>query len=173
MPERYSKLVQNILTQFEDILDRTISSTASTIAMASSRASSRAKATESAARAVTVDYKEGYGHGYITLNNHFVFDQSALAEAIASIQALGKRFIKVCIPANRADAINAAEYLFEKGFVFHSYLPIYGFDKPTGAMDNPENSNVTETPQFYDILCLQWIDPKKLQPMPFRGKPTQ
>lgn len=160
VPERYSKLVQNILAQFEDILDRTISSTASTIAIAGSRASSSATPAVSAAGALTVDYKEGYGHSYITLNNHFVFDQSKLAQALASIHALGKRFIKVCIPANTVEAIKAAEYLFEQGFVFHSYLPIYGFDKQTIAPEHQEKSIVREAAEFYDVLCLQWIDPK-------------
>jgi hypothetical protein len=156
VPERYSKLVQNILAQFEDILDRTIFSTASTTSIAGSSA----PPAKTAVRSLTVDYKEGYGHSYITLNKHFVFDRSKLAEAIASIQALGKRFIKVCIPANTVEAIKAAEYLFEQGFVFHSYLPIYGFDKQTIAPEHEEQSNVREAAEFYDTLCLQWIDPK-------------
>lgn len=52
------------------------------------------------------------------------------------------------IPANQPEAIALADYLRQKkSFVFHSYLPLYGYNQ------EPEHES------FHDILTLQWIAP--------------
>ncbi len=46
-----------------------------------------------------------------------------------------------------------ANYLREhKGFVFHSYLPLYGY----------QQNQEPKQEQFHDILTLQWIAPEIL-----------
>jgi hypothetical protein len=78
-------------------------------------------------KSLKVEFKEGFAHSYILLNPNFVFAPEELASAIESVHKLDKRYIKVCIPANSPEALKAADYLIEQGFVFHSYLPLYGY----------------------------------------------
>jgi hypothetical protein len=98
----------------------------------------------------SIEYKEGFGHAYIIYKPGFKFgsslDQAALDNALDALAKLEKRYILVRIPANQPEAIALADYLRQKkSFVFHSYLPLYGYHQ------EPEHES------FHDILTLQWI----------------
>lgn len=142
VPLAYSNIVQSILFQFEDILDRTVvSQTEQTV---------KAETTE-----LVVEEKDGFGHAYIIYKPGFSLDTEAIDKALASLEKLEKRYILVRIPANQPEAIGLADYLRQqKDFVFHSYLPLYGYSL------NQVQELVQE--QLHDILTLQWIAPEIL-----------
>lgn len=157
VPAAYTNLVQTILFQFEELLDRTVKSRVFNQSEATAQDESeqseqldQVRANIPADQALTVEVKEGFGHSYIIYKNGFAFDKAALADEISKLQMLGKRYILVRIPANQPEAIAASDYLrAEQNFVFHSYLPLYGYD-----FDVVKNQH-----QLYDILTLQWIAP--------------
>ena len=139
VPLAYNNIVQSILFQFEDILDRSVVS--------------NAESTESTEpteiNKPVVEEKDGFGHAYIIYKPGFSFDQVVLDKALAALEKLEKRYILVRIPANQPEAIILADYLRQqKDFVFHSYLPLYGYEN--------------ENEQFHDVLTLQWIAPEVL-----------
>jgi hypothetical protein len=155
VPAAYTALVQQILFQFEELLDRSVKARffkrAEVETESESEPTNQASAdTPDLALKPVVEVKEGFGHSYIIYKNGFVFDQALLDKEITELQSLGKRYILVRIPANQPEAIAMADYLrTEKGFVFHSYLPLYGYD-----IDVVKNQH-----KLYDILTLQWIAP--------------
>lgn len=147
VPLAYATIVQSILFQFEDILDRSVVSNYT-------KAEPKAKSDD-----LTVEEKPGFGHAYIIYKPGFSFDsdldQSAINKAIDALAKLGKRYILVRIPANQPEAIALADYLRQKkGFVFHSYLPLYGYQQEDQQEDQQEH--------FHDVLTLQWIAPEIL-----------
>jgi len=155
VPKRYHDLVQAILFQFEDVLDVTVKSWTRPEAHTESDKAEHDTAESATDENLTVEPKEGFGHSYIIFKKDFVFDEKEVARAIKAVHKLDKRYIKVCIPANTPESLKAADYLIEQGFVFHSYLPLYGFAGPA---------------EFYDMLSLQWIKPSVLKANPLPGE---
>ncbi|MBP9090052.1 GNAT family N-acetyltransferase [bacterium] len=151
VPLAYGNIVQSILFQFEDVLDRSVLSHCSNSNYTKAESQPDSKAVSDH---LIVEEKDGFGHAYIIYKPGFSFDsttdKSAIDKAIASLKTLEKRYILVRIPANQPEAIALADHLRqEKGFVFHSYLPLYGFQQQ-------------QQEQFHDILTLQWIAPEIL-----------
>jgi len=167
VPKRYHDLVQAILFQFEDVLDVGVKSYVRPESV--SEAGVHAKDEKEKIDNLTIEPKEGFGHSYIIFKKDFVFDEKEVAKAIKTVHKMDKRYIKVCIPANTAEAIKAADYLNEQGFVFHSYLPLYGYTEQAQAADD-EGHAVTKAPEFYDILSLQWIKPSVVKANPLPGE---
>ena len=120
-------------------------------------------------KSLKIEFKEGLAHSYILFNQNFAFDAAELAEAIGAVRKLDKRYIKVCIPANSPEALKAADFLIENDFVFHSYLPLYGYAEQTLHSEDGDNSEV-KAAEFYDILSLQWIKPSVLKENPLPGE---
>lgn len=150
VPKLYANLVQSILFQFEEILDRSVQSVTDQVQLTQPE-EEEIKAQEPGER-LSIEYKEGFGHAYIIYKPGFKFssslDQAALDNALEALAKLEKRYILVRIPANQPEAIEVADYLRQKkNFVFHSYLPLYGYNQ------EPERES------FHDILTLQWIAP--------------
>ncbi|MDQ5937475.1 MAG: hypothetical protein QG574_4834 [Cyanobacteriota bacterium erpe_2018_sw_21hr_WHONDRS-SW48-000092_B_bin.40] len=151
VPKLYANLVQSILFQFEEILDRSVQSVSEQVQLTQSEEEEETKAQEPG-ESLSIEYKEGFGHAYIIYKPGFKFssslDQAALDSALEALAKLEKRYILVRIPANQPEAIALADYLRQKrSFVFHSYLPLYGYNQ------EPEHES------FHDILTLQWIAP--------------
>lgn len=153
VPKLYANLVQSILFQFEEILDRSVQSVTDQVQLTQSKEEEEEEEeTKAQARgdSPSIEYKEGFGHAYIIYKPGFKFgsslDQAALDSALEALAKLEKRYILVRIPANQPEAIVLAEYLRQKkNFVFHSYLPLYGYNQ------EPEHESL------HDILTLQWI----------------
>lgn len=150
VPLAYSSIVQSILFQFEEILDRSVVSNA--------QVSEDSQACEASEKTdLVVEEKDGFGHAYIIYQPGFSFNddqKAAIDKALVSLQKLEKRYILVRIPANQPEAIALADYLRqEKGFVFHSYLPLYGYRQEQDSKQEPKRE------ELYDILTLQWIAP--------------
>lgn len=159
VPLAYSNIVQSILFQFEDILDRSVVSNYVKAESADHVSEEEEQKQEKAD--LVIEEKDGFGHAYIIYKPGFTFDsevdKSAADKAIDALAKLNKRYILVRIPANQPEAIALANYLRQhKGFVFHSYLPLYGYQK------EDEQKQVREQEQFHDILTLQWIAPEIL-----------
>jgi hypothetical protein len=148
VPQSYANMVQSILFQFEEILDRSVQSVADQVQLTQpQREETKA---EAPGDSPSIEYKEGFGHAYIIYKPGFKFgsslDQAALDNALDALAKLEKRYILVRIPANQPEAIALADYLRQKkSFVFHSYLPLYGYNQ------EPKQE------RFHDILTLQWI----------------
>lgn len=143
VPKDYLPLVQSILFQFEDILDRNL--------LTEKQIAIHGEETAKAERQnLNIEYEEGFGHSYVIMSSQFSFDRQEIATALKELKDLGKRFILVRLPAFNPESLALAEYLREEGFVFQSYLPLYGHF--------PED--LTE---FGDILTLQWIKPEILE----------
>ncbi len=156
VPQLYANLVQSILFQFEEILDRSVQSVTDQVQLTQSKEEEEEEEEETKAQdpgeSLSIEYKEGFGHAYIIYKPGFKFnsslDQAALNSALEALAKLEKRYILVRIPANQPEAIALADYLRQKkNFVFHSYLPLYGYNQ------EPEHES------FHDILTLQWIAP--------------
>jgi len=176
VPQAYRHLVQSILFQFEDILDREI---VEPVPLATMKKPGYEEAAddqnpenteeagvekaiehnqeqhgptssgEAPKEAFEVDPKEGFGHAYIICKPNFRFDEAAMAEALTKLQDAGKRFILVRMPAFNSQTLDLSKYLKSRGFVFQSYLPLYGHF-PEAKIE------------FQDILTLQWIKPEVL-----------
>lgn len=181
VPQAYRHLVQSILFQFEDILDREIVETVPFATMKkpgyedeadeqnpenpegsevekagvekaiehNQEQHSPTSSGEAPKEAFEVDPKEGFGHAYIICKPNFRFDEAAMAEALKSLQEAGKRFILVRMPAFNSQTLDLSKYLKSRGFVFQSYLPLYGHF-PEAKIE------------FQDILTMQWIKPEVL-----------
>ncbi|MBI5174786.1 MAG: hypothetical protein HY986_18010 [Candidatus Melainabacteria bacterium] len=176
VPPAYRHIVQSILFQFEDILDREIVEPVPLATMKkpgyeeeaddqnpeNPKGSEVEKAgVEKAAEdkqeqhgAVSkedfeVDPKEGFGHAYIICKPNFRFDETSMAEALTKLQEAGKRFILVRMPSFNSQTLDLSKYLKSRGFVFQSYLPLYGHF-PEAKIE------------FQDILTMQWIKPEVL-----------
>ena len=157
VPQLYANLVQSILFQFEEILDRSVQSVTDQVQLTQSKEEEEEEEEEETkaqdpGESLSIEYKEGFGHAYIIYKPGFKFksslDQAALDSALEALAKLEKRYILVRIPANQPEAIALADYLRQKkNFVFHSYLPLYGYNQ------EPEHES------FHDILTLQWIAP--------------
>ncbi len=147
IPACYGHIVESILFQFEDILDRAIVLPKANQEQTESGEESNENA-HKPGHAPELDLKGDYGHSYVIYGADFQFDQGELDKILDEIHAhpAGKRFILVRIPAQARDCAKTAEYLRSKGFIFHSYLPLYGFFPEAKA-------------QFQDILTLQWVAP--------------
>lgn len=171
VPQAYRHLVQSILFQFEDILDREIVEPVPLATMKkpgyedeadeqnpeNSEGSEVEKAAEDnqeqdgavSKEDFDVDPKEGFGHAYIICKPNFRFDETSMAEALTKLQEAGKRFILVRMPAFNSQTLDLSKYLKSRGFVFQSYLPLYGHF-PEAKIE------------FQDILTMQWIKPEVL-----------
>lgn len=152
VPQLYASLVQSILFQFEEILDRSVQSVTDQVQLTQPKEEEEETKAQDPGESLSIEYKEGFGHAYIIYKPGFKFssslDQSALDSALEALAKLEKRYILVRIPANQPEAIALADYLRQKkNFVFHSYLPLYGYNQ------EPEHES------FHDILTLQWIAP--------------
>ncbi len=153
VPKLYANLVQSILFQFEEILDRSVQSVSEQVQLTQSEEEDEEETkAQEPGESLSIEYKEGFGHAYIIYKPGFKFgsslDQAALDSALEALAKLEKRYILVRIPANQPEAIALADYLRQKkSFVFHSYLPLYGYNQ------EPEHES------FHDILTLQWIAP--------------
>ncbi len=152
VPKLYANLVQSILFQFEEILDRSVQSVSEQVQLTQSEEEEEETKAQEPGESLSIEYKEGFGHAYIIYKPGFKFssslDQAALDSALEALAKLEKRYILVRIPANQPEAIALADYLRQKkSFVFHSYLPLYGYNQ------EPEHES------FHDILTLQWIAP--------------
>lgn len=169
VPLAYANIVQSILFQFEDILDRSVVSNYTQTDLDDGKSAATEKAEPNNH---IVEEKDGFGHAYITYKPGFTFhseaDKNAINKALASLEKLAKRYILVRIPANQPEAIALANYLRqEKGFVFHSYLPLYGYSQEVRKEVREEvREEVSQEPElgldsekFHDILTLQWIAP--------------
>lgn len=157
VPKLYASIVQSILFQFEEILDCSVQSLTEQDQLTQSKEEEEEEETKAqeAEDSLSIEYKEGFGHAYIIYKPGFKFgsslDHSALDNALEALAKLEKRYILVRIPANQPEAIALADYLRQKkNFVFHSYLPLYGYNQ------EPERES------FHDILTLQWIAPDTL-----------
>ncbi len=148
VPYDYAPIVQSILFQFEDLLDRSVKSKFFQRVDNEENQVDQNADTAAASAQLTIDYKDGFGHTYIVYQPDFKFDAAALSEAIKSVKAKDKRYILVRVPANVPQALEAIDHLRASGFVFHSYLPLYGYKDQDGLH------------QFYDIVTLQWIAPQ-------------
>lgn len=140
VPQSYKALVESILFQFEDTLDRTVKSE-------STQPDPDKAVTKGSQSDFDVELKEGFGHSYIIYKQNFVFDSASVDKTISDLKAKDKRFILVRIPAHNSEALPLAQHLQKAGFVFHSYLPLYGYYEGSSAL-------------FGDILTLQWIKPE-------------
>lgn len=176
VPLAYRHLVQSILFQFEDILDREIVDPSPLATMKkpgyeeeddeqnperteeagvekaiehNQEQHSPTSSGEAPIEAFEVDLKEGFGHAYILCKPNFRFDEAAMAEALTKLQDAGKRFILVRMPAFNSQTLDLSKYLKSRGFVFQSYLPLYGHF-PEAKIE------------FQDILTMQWIKPEVL-----------
>ena len=171
VPPAYRHIVQSILFQFEDILDREIVEPVPFATMKkpgyedeadeqnpeNSEGSEVEKAAEDnqeqdgavSKEDFDVDPKEGFGHAYIICKPNFRFDETSMAEALTKLQEAGKRFILVRMPAFNSQTLDLSKYLKSRGFVFQSYLPLYGHF-PEAKIE------------FQDILTMQWIKPEVL-----------
>lgn len=147
VPACYAHIVESIHFQFEDILDRAIVLPTANQEQTESGDAANENA-HKPGHAPELDLKGDYGHSYVIYGADFLFDQGELDKILDEIHAhpAGKRFILVRIPAQAKDCAKTAEYLRTKGFIFHSYLPLYGFFPEAKA-------------QFQDILTLQWVAP--------------
>lgn len=146
IPGAYAHIVESILFQFEDILDRAL------VVPSEQEINYEEQGNENAHKpghAPELDLKGDYGHSYIIYGADFKFDQDELDKILAEIYAhpAKKRFVLVRIPAQAKDCAKTAQYLKSRGFIFHSYLPLYGFFPEAKA-------------QFQDILTLQWVAPQ-------------
>ncbi|MBK9202556.1 MAG: hypothetical protein IPL73_08980 [Candidatus Obscuribacter sp.] len=143
VPQRYKALVESILFQFEDTLDRTVRSESDLTTQPGPAQDSKTSAESD----FDVELKEGFGHSYIIYKQNFVFDSASIDKTISDLKAKDKRFILVRIPAHNGEALPLAQHLQKAGFVFHSYLPLYGYYEGSSAL-------------FGDILTLQWLKPE-------------
>jgi hypothetical protein len=144
VPARYDRLVRAILKQFEDILDRPLAPAAE----AEPRAEEKISGASILPANLNVEYKDGFDHSYIIWRNGFQYDGRELDQALASIHLQGKRYMKACLPTHSSQSVAAANHLIADGFVFHSYLPLYGTCEGKSGVE------------LYDMLCLQWIAPE-------------
>ncbi len=146
VPHAYAEIVQSILFQFEDLLDRSVKS--KFFQRVDNQAAEDIDSEIDPNAQFTVDCKDGYGHSYIVYHPGFKFNGVALSDTIKALKAKDKRYILVRVPANEPEALPTIDHLRALGFVFHSYLPLYGY-----KLEN-------ELHQFHDIITLQWIAPQ-------------
>ncbi len=124
---------------------------------------------ENISDSLSIDYTEGLDHSYVNFNKDFVFDETELAKALKAIHKIEKRYIKVCVPANTPEALKAADCLIDQGFVFHSYVPLGRCAEQVQPIEDASDSDV-KAPEFYDVLCLQWITPALIKDNPMPGE---
>ncbi|MBY0358620.1 MAG: GNAT family N-acetyltransferase [Candidatus Obscuribacterales bacterium] len=136
LPPDYLPLAESILIQFRDILEYNLIDDSSV----GSAPSGNGK--------LSVNYVDGYAHSYLSYSPDFKLDKQELDTAIQSVKDKNKRFMLVRIPANEPQAIATVEHLLTQGFVFHSLLPLYGF-----------NQDKNGKAELYDIITMQWIAP--------------
>ncbi len=146
VPHDYAPIVQSILFQFEDLLDRSVKS--KFFQRVDNEENQAEQNADAASAHLTIDYKDGFGHSYIVYQPDFKFDAAALSEAVKSVKEKDKRYILVRVPANEPQALEVIDHLRASGFVFHSYLPLYGYRERDGVH------------QFYDVVTLQWVAPQ-------------
>jgi hypothetical protein len=159
VPQQYANLVEGILFQFEDILDRkilterdlaTITAT-NNLELHETLKSLEAQPDAPPAANLSIDYKGDYGHAYITYAEGFTYVETELDAALKDLSARDKRYILVKIPANERNCIETARALQAKGFIFHSYVPFNGYNEKSPGPS-----------RFHDVLTLQWIKPEVL-----------
>ncbi len=149
LPQRYVDLGRDILKQYSDHLDYRINEEMKSETCSESR--------------FHVDFKPDYAHTYIDFDSGFDLDEHK-KELTAELERIktspGKRFIKASIKANHPSAVNIAEFLQSQGFLFHSILPLYQYEK----------SECGGKHKFHDLLGMQWIAQDAISKNPLPGE---
>lgn len=147
LPAEYLPLAESILIQFRDILHYELKedTSGSSVAQGSGK--------------LNVNYVDGYAHSYLTYTPDFKFDSKELDQAVESVKKLGKRFMLVRIPANSPAAPEVISHLKQLDFMFHSLLPLYGFQKSS-----------TDKPELHDVITMQWVAPHIIESNPLPGE---
>lgn len=100
-----------------------------------------------------------YAHSYIHFEEGFNLENNIqyVENTVNEIKRMkGKRFIRATISANQPKAIDIAKLLMEEyQFIFHSILPLYGYNSKEG--------------RFEDYLGLQWVRRDVVQSNPLPG----
>lgn len=104
--------------------------------------------------AIQVDPKEGSSHFYIDVIA--CGNDDALADAFDSAKEANKAFILARLNANDPGCAESVRWLKSRGFVFHSFLPLYRFDQRTERLS--------------DLLCMQWVHPDLIRANPLPGE---
>lgn len=104
--------------------------------------------------AIKVDPKEGYSHFYIDVIT--TGNDDALANAFDSAKEKNKEFILARLNANDPGCAESVRWLKSRGFVFHSFLPLYRIDQRTERLS--------------DLLCMQWVHPELTRANPLPGE---
>ena len=149
LPGRYKSLVREILDQYKPALEYVLEDSLS-------------KDCELNDIDMKVEFMPDYAHSYIDFGYGFDLNRNknAVLDEINRIKnSDGKRFIRATIAANQPQAIEIAQLLKEEGFVFHSLLPLYGYDK----------NKKTNEPEFYDLIALQWVKKEIVESNPLPG----
>lgn len=110
-----------------------------------------------------IDFKPDFAHSYIDFEFGFDIEKNrqAVKEAIDKVKgASGKRFIRATIKANHPSCPALARFLQGEGFVFHSLLPLYQYEKLEEGNGH----------RFYDLLGMQWIRNDVVQSNPLPGE---
>jgi len=148
VPEEYSTLGNEILSQYADQLDYRVNAE---------------QQNDASSDKFEVDFKPDWAHTYIDFA--FGFDiakneKAVLAEIEKVKNTTGKRFIRATIKANHQSAIEIANFLRKQGFVFHSILPLYQYE---GSEDGSSH-------KFHDLLGMQWVAPAVAERNPLPGE---
>ncbi len=110
-----------------------------------------------------VDFKPDYGHTYIDFDFGFEVERHK-KNLIAEIERIkttpGKRFIRATMKANHPSCVRIADFLRTQGFVFHSILPLYQYEK----------SECGGKHKFHDLLGMQWIAQDTIAKNPLPGE---
>ncbi len=148
VPHAYVNLATEILAQYADVLNFEVVEEVDY------------RIGELLADGFNIDFKPDYAHTYIDFEFGFDIDKNrqAVKEAIDKVKSVAaKRFIRATIKANHPTGPAIARFLQEEGFVFHSLLPLYRYEKLEG-----------DAHKFYDLLGMQWIrkDVAEHNPLP-------
>lgn len=147
LPAHYQELGEEIVSQYSPEVNYEIKT---------STESSDTKTNDST---VNVSLMPDYAHSYIHFEEGFDLEKNLqyVANTINEIKRMkGKRFIRATISANQPQAIAIANLLKEEyQFIFHSILPLYGYNAKEG--------------RFEDYLSLQWVRKDVVQSNPLPG----
>lgn len=152
VPPRYDALCRRIAKQLEPLLTYQFAEAA-----VSREQPWRPEEGDGPPAKLVVQRNDGYEHGYVICPEVMRGgDIAAVEAAVKTLLVLKKRFIAVRIPANSSVCPSLAERLREQGFVFHSFLPLYGWNE--------------ETRSFFDVFTMQYVAPAVAATNPLPGE---